>query len=265
MATSTLNFYYPRLQAMTGMSMSWGDICYNEPVVASSSIEDLMALSNAEQARRQPIEDSIYPGMREVFPDIYDLSGFADWQYTACMTWICGQGWHIDNEDRQSFRGWQVSNPVSREWFQPLDRPMAVRVWAPDAPVVAGPVREWAPDTAVESEAWVTVSSAKPPRAAAAPAARGPGAGPGPGPGPKPAYIARFCEDSPGNGVMCEWSKQKHCSYEHGNTILRINRPCPESNCASHAKGLCPRMHRGEVWVEGAVLKRPTCCKRPTK
>jgi hypothetical protein len=261
--TMTTTFYnYPRLQAMTSMNMSWGDICYEQPAAASASLEDLVALSNAEQARRQPVEDSIYPGMREVYPDIYDLSGLADWQYTSCMAWICAKGWHIDSEDRGSVRAWQVANPVSREWFQPLERPMAVRVWAADTPAVlvaAGPVREWAPD--VPGEAWVTVSSAKPPRVAGpAPAARGPC-----GPGPKPAYIARFCEDSPGNGVMCEWSKQKHCSYEHGNTILRINRPCPESNCASHAKGLCPRMHRGEVWVEGAVLNRPKCCKRPGK
>lgn len=70
------------------------------------------------------------------------------------------------------------------------------------------------------------------------------------------APVPRFCRAA---GACAEAG----CRYVHGDTIPRINAPCSFGDAcgATDPTGVkrsqCLRMHPGEVWTEGMVIRRP--------
>lgn len=221
----------PVMLAMARGDLLWGDIVF-EPSVAATTVrtpppsadQEARALEAAWDAAEHALWQQPFAANLECpFTDYFDLRGLSDAEYEAFMRYIYANGFHVEEGGRESCYA-VPSTEEPREW----DR--------------------FASAAAHGGGHHAGGGCCAPKRAAMA----APGTDVG---RRKGAPVPRFCRAA---GACAD----EGCRYVHGDTIPRVNLPCNfGAECgASDPTGVkrsqCLRMHPGEVWEEGMVIKR---------
>jgi hypothetical protein len=215
----------PVFLAMERGDILWGDICY-DPVRERAEAASCRLQARAQEAALESAEAALWrqPFARNLecnAGDNFDLRSLSDAEYEAFMRYLYANGFYVERESRDScFATAATEEP--RAWVQP----------SRFAGLEASPC------------------ACRPAPAAAALSAPGTDVG-----RRKGAPVPRFCRAA----TACA---DEGCRYVHGDTIPRVNLPCNfgaacgASDPTGVKRSQCLRMHPGEDWKEGLVIKR---------
>ena len=222
------------MRVLAEVPTSWG-ASVGDPDISPAAVQALL------RRRRSPLAAPA-PRLRADWPDFYaqpwaekvelrgsdylDLSDLTEDEYEAAMSWIYVMGWSVSTYE----------NGMADE----------TRLWVVCQPDTLPP-RVWVRPNRFEGAAQLLAETAPVP--VSAPRAR--------------IVIPRFCRDSAG-GVACA---DPTCRFTHEDTIPRPNELCKFGDACGASdpakRALCIRMHPGEEWSEGMVVRRPGTEPKP--
>ena len=237
----------PLIQAMARGDVLWGDLMlaeeeaedrrlgrvrpvYDFAAARAARAEYEAAEAEAEQARQDAAEGALWAqpfgrNLEMYWTDVYDTRALTDAEYEACMTWLYDQGWELQGEQRDGFKGWPADLPP-RVWVSTLPNRFAALHAAPETHVHTSACNH-APAPA----------GGRPPRA---PRAR--------------VTVPRFCR-----AVPCT---DEACRYVHEDTMPRLDKPCGFGAACGGTdpakRAQCLYMHPGETWTPELVVTRPS-------
>lgn len=222
------------MRVLAEVPTSWG-ASVGDSDISPAAVQALLRRRRSPLAAPAPTPA---PRLRADWPDFYaqpwaekvelrgsdylDLSDLTEDEYEAAMSWIYFMGWSVSTYE----------NGMADE----------TRLWVVCQPDTLPP-RVWVRPNRFEGAAQLLAETAPVPVPVPVARAR--------------IVIPRFCRDSAG-GVACA---DPTCRFTHEDTIPRPNELCKFGDACGASdpakRALCIRMHPGEEWSEGMVVRRP--------